>query len=234
MTKPIIIIPARGGSKRIPKKNIKSFLGEPIIRYPIQELLGSNLFETIYVSTDDHEIARISESYGAIVPNLRPQKLADDYTTTVDVIGNEIINLGLQNTEGLIVCCVYPTTPLLNSKDLEMALGKLMEGTWDYVVSALKLDFAPDKTFALSENGRIVLRSNGFESVRTQDLNQYYKDAGQFYCGWATSWGSFKPIFSSQSTIYEIESKFIVDIDTFQDWERAELYYKMKEDGVDN
>jgi pseudaminic acid cytidylyltransferase len=226
MNKMVAIIPARGGSKRIPKKNIKHFMGEPIISYPIKELVRSEMFDSIYVSTDDQEIASIAESYGAVVPKIRDIDLADDYTSTVKVIGTEIINFELHQLTDLVVCCVYPTTPLLNSNEIKSAITKLIKGNWDYVFSAQKLDYLPQRIFSLDLLDGIEFSEKVFATKRTQDLKQFYKDAGQFYCAYNSTWTSFKPVFTSKSTIQELSTNFAVDIDTDADWLKAELNYK--------
>ena len=226
MKKMVAIIPARGGSKRIPRKNIKHFMGEPIISYPIKELIRSEMFDKVYVSTDDHEIASIAEFYGAIVPKMRDMDLADDCISTVKVIGTEIMNFDLHQSKDLVVCCVYPTTPLLSSDEIKLGVSKLIKGKWDYVFSAQKLDYLPQRIFSLDSAEGIDFPEKVFATRRTQDLQQFYKDAGQFYCAYNTTWTSFKPVFTKDSTIQELSTNFVVDIDTNADWLTAELNYK--------
>ena len=229
--KPIAIIPARGGSKRIPRKNIKFFGGAPIISYPIQELIKSNIFDSIYVSTDDSEIAEIAKYCGAKVPSLRSKKLADDITTTVEVIQAAIIDFGLDKQKTRQICCVYPTTPFLNSEDVQQGLKILQEGDWDYVISANKLNFLPQRTFMVGPNKRVKQHFDQFENKRTQDIDPSYRDAAQFYWGRASTWLARLPIFSSKSTIIEILRENTFDIDTMEDWDRAESL--LKYEGVD-
>lgn len=228
MKKPIVIIPARGGSKRIPKKNIKMFAGKPIIGYPIKELQDSNQFESIYVSTDDPEIAQISEFFGAKVPGLRPSSLADDFITTVEVIGSEIIRFKLDTDPNLVVCCVYPGTPMLKSQQVINAVSSLVTGNWDYIISAKKIDLLVQRSFFVNSRKQIHLHFPKYESSRTQDLEPSYEDAGQFYCGKAINWVSKVPIFSSNSTIYEMKEEGIYDIDTNEDWKKAETFFKSR------
>ena len=228
MKKPIVIIPARGGSKRIPGKNIKMFAGKPIIGYPIKELLGSNQFGSVYVSTDDPEIALIAESFGAMVPGLRPSVLANDYATTVDVIGSEIVRFKLDEDPELIVCCVYPTTPLLKSEEVLEASNLLNSKKWDYIISTKKVRILPQRSFYLDEYQRIKLHFPEHENSRTQDLEISYEDAGQFYCSKAKNWVAKTPMFTSNSTLYEISSLMTHDIDTIDDWSEAENFFKSK------
>ena len=226
MKKPIVIIPARGGSKRIPRKNVKIFAGKPIIGYPIKELLDSNHFDSVYVSTDDPEIALLAESFGALVPGLRPSALANDYATTVEVIGSEILRFNLHEDPELVVCCVYPTTPLLKSKEVLEASKLLLSNKWDYIISSKKARILPQRSFYLDENLRIKLHFPEHENSRTQDIDISYEDAGQFYCSKVKTWVSKTPIFTSNSTLYEISSQMTHDIDTEDDWSSAENFYK--------
>ena len=228
MKKPIVIIPARGGSERIPRKNIKLFVGKPIIEYPIKELLNSNKFDSVYVSTDDPEIALIAESFGAVVPGLRPSTLADNYVTTVEVIGSEIVRFKLDGDPELIVCCVYPTTPLLKSEEVLDASNLLDSKKWDYIISTKKVRILPQRSFYLDENQRIKLHFPEHENSRTQDLEISYEDAGQFYCGKAKTWVAKTPMFTSNSTLYEISNLMTHDIDTIDDWSEAENLFKSK------
>lgn len=226
--KPIAIIPARGGSKRIPRKNIKLFGGVPIISYPIQELIKSEIFESIYVSTDDSEIAEIAKYYGANVLSLRSKKLADEVTTTVEVIQAAVIEYGFGKQKTRQICCVYPTTPFLNRQDVQQGLQILQEGNWEYVISVNKLNFLPQRTFMLDPNKRVKLNSEQFENKRTQDIDPSYRDAAQFYWGQASSWLACLPIFSSNSTVIEIVGESAFDIDTMEDWDRAENLFKLQ------
>jgi len=232
MKKPIVIIPARGGSKRIPKKNIKLFAGKPIIQYPIEELLNSKFFNSVYVSTDDPEIALIAESFGAVVPGLRPPTLANDYATTVDVISEEILRFNLYENPELVVCCVYPTTPFLKSEEVLKASELLINKKWDYIISSQKIRTIPQRSFHMDPGQRVKLYFPEHENSRTQDLEVTYEDAGQFYCGKAKTWVAKTPIFTSNSTIYEVSSQMSYDIDTVDDWLEAENFYKSKFNGL--
>ena len=224
----IAIIPARGGSKRIPRKNIKNFNGVPVIFYAIEAAKKSGIFDEIIVSTDDTEIAKIAEEMGAKIPWLRDKVLADDFTTTVNVIQNVVQKLSLENIKYESVCCIYPVTPLLHHKSLIKGLEILERANCDYVVAATKVSSSPQRYFKLGDNNQIEMPSRESELTRTQDLEKYYQDAGQFYWGASTAWESGKQIFTSNSRIIELELGASVDIDTLEDWRYAELLFHAK------
>ena len=222
----IAIIPARGGSKRIPRKNIKLFFGEPIISFAIKAAQESGLFEEVYVSTDDEEISKIARSFGAQVPWIRSRNLADDHTGTTSVIQDAVVRLdetlsGLRN-----ICCIYPATPMLKPEYLQKGLKILNDGKWDYVVAGTKAEVAPERMFFLGENGGIIMKYPEHETTRTQDLAPTFYDAGQFYWGHKSSWVSALPILSSNSTVLELPKKFAIDIDSKDDWDYAEFVFK--------
>lgn len=222
----IAVIPARGGSKRIPRKNIKLFHGKPVIGYAIELAISSGLFDDVYVSTDDAEIREISMSYGARVPWLRDETLSNDHTSTIDVMADAVTKIMLEHGTLDNVCCIYPVTPLLQVKYLESGLRLLEREKWDFVFSGIKNTKSPDRYFSLDQNNALLFQKNGIEQVRTQDLPVTYHDAGQFYWGHESAWSSKLPIFSKSSTIIEIPSTEAVDIDTIQDWEYAEFLFK--------
>ena len=221
----IAIIPARGGSKRIPRKNIKSFFGIPIIAYAIKVAAESELFDKIVVSTDDNEIAEIARSFGASVPWIRASQLSDDFATTVSVMQDAVKKLdsNLLNIEN--VCCIYPTTPLLKPEHLIDGLRVLNDGEWDYVVAASRSKTPLERFLTIGENHQIVMRFPEHETSRTQDLPLAYNDAGQFYWGKKISWESALPLFTSRATILEIPRECVIDVDTPDDWHYAERMY---------
>jgi pseudaminic acid cytidylyltransferase len=221
----IAIIPARGGSKRIPRKNIKSFFGVPIIGYAIKVAAESEVFDKIVVSTDDNEIAEIARSFGASVPWIRASQLSDDFATTVSVMQDAVKKLdsNLVNIEN--VCCIYPTTPLLKPEHLIEGLRILNDGKWDYVVAASRSKTPLERFLTIGENHEIVMRFPEHETSRTQDLPLAYNDAGQFYWGKKTSWESALPLFTSRATILEIPRECVIDVDTPDDWQYAERMY---------
>jgi N-acylneuraminate cytidylyltransferase len=221
----IAIIPARGGSKRIPRKNIKLFHGHPVIAYAIKAAKESRVFDEVLVSTDDSEIAEIARKYDAKVPWVRPKHLADDSSTTLEVIQDAVKKLDVNSAESNNICCIYPVTPLLKPEFLTQGLSILMDGDWDYVISASKVSAPPERLLTLGENREIVMRFPEHEFSRTQDIPFTYHDAGQFYWGKKISWESALPLFTSKSTIFELPEKLAVDVDTLADWHYAEYLF---------
>ncbi|MDE6885808.1 MAG: pseudaminic acid cytidylyltransferase [Helicobacteraceae bacterium] len=218
----IAIIPARGGSKRIKNKNIKDFYGKPIIAYAIELALDSNLFDKVVVSTDSIEIQSIAKNFKAECNSLRPSELSDDFSTTLDVISYEVRNLALKNDD--IVCCIYPTTPLLKSNFLKMGLGAIESGK--YCFSACKFSSNPLRGFYI-KNDEIFLLDEAYRDSRSQDLEVFYYDAGQFYIGYVKEFLDKKPIFSKNSKPIILPQINVVDINTPEDWEIAEIKYKI-------
>jgi N-acylneuraminate cytidylyltransferase len=224
----IAIIPARGGSKRIPRKNIKLFHGLPVIAYAIKTAKECGIFTEVFVSTDDNEIAEIAHTFGAIVPWMRPKELSDDFATTVNVMQDAVkkLDANLHNLEN--ACCIYPTTPLLRPRFLLEGLTMLKSGNWDYVITASAVSAPPERFFSLGENNEIKMRFPEHEITRTQDFLPTYHDAGQFYWGKKSAWESGLPLFTSASTILEIPRETVVDLDTPEDWHYAESLFKVK------
>ena len=223
----IAIIPARGGSKRIPRKNIKLFNGVPVIAYAIKVAEESELFDEVIVSTDDLEIAEIALSFGASVPWFRNKELSDDFATTVSVMQDAVkrLNINFCNFEN--VCCIYPITPLLKPEHLIDGLRILKSGGWDYVISASKSKTPPERYISVDENNQVSMRFPEHEVTRTQDLAPAYYDAGQFYWGNKISWDSGLPIFTSRSTILELPRECAIDVDTLDDWHYTEMMFSI-------
>ena len=223
----LILIPARGGSKRIPKKNIKLFKGKPIIEWSIKQALNTNTFNKVVVSTDDDEIARISKFAGAEVPFIRPKELADDFSTTSEVVKHAI---NWFKKEGIIfknVCCLYPTAPFVKASFLSSALKELENCKKDiFVVSSTSYPFPIQRSFYLDENGfSRMFDKNLFES-RSQDLKKAYHDAGQFYLASINTWLSKKNILEGCKP-FLLPRKFVQDIDTLEDWDNAEIIFDL-------
>jgi pseudaminic acid cytidylyltransferase len=217
----IAIIPARGGSKRIPRKNIKEFCGKPIISYAISVAKKSGLFEHIVVSTDDEEIARIAKEWGAETPFVRPTELANDYTETVPVIAHAIEacrDLGWKFSQ---VCCIYPCVPFIQIEDLSGALVTMNNSQEDYCFSVTEYPSAIQRALKQLISGKMQPFYPEFELSRTQDLEQAFYDAGQFYWGKKQAWLTNSKIHSSGAG-YRIPNWRVVDIDTMDDWDRAE------------
>ena len=226
----IAVIPARGGSKRIPRKNIKLFHGLPVIAYAIKVAKESGVLDEVFVSTDDEEIAEVAESFGAVIPWIRAKDLSGDNATTVSVMQDAVNKLRL-NLNGLEnVCCIYPATPLLKPSFITQGLKVLEDGGWDYVLSATQAGTPPERFFSLGVTKRIEMHFPQYEATRTQDFSLSYHDAGQFYWGRKSSWESGMPVFSSTSTIIEIPSALSVDIDTLDDWHQAERLFELQRD----
>ena len=218
----IAIIPARGGSKRIPRKNTKEFYGKPIIAYAITAAKESGLFDHIVVSTEDEEIAKIARTWGAETPFVRPAELANDHTTTVPVIAHAIEacrDLGWQFDQ---VCCIYPCVPFIQIADLKGAFEQMNQSDVDYCLPVTLHPSAIQRALKLSSNGKMQSFYPEFEFTRTQDLEPAYYDAGQFYWGKTEAWLSNSRILSN-GLGYAIENWRVVDIDTQEDWVRAEI-----------
>ena len=220
----IAIIPARGDSKRIPRKNVKEFCGKPMIAYAITAAKASGLFKHVIVSTDNNEIAQIARACGAETPFLRPTKLATDYVATVPVIahGIEICrNLGWTFER---VCCIYPGVPFIQIDDLRGALERMNNSDADYCFPVTEYTSAIQRALTLLRNGKMRPLFPEYQLTRTQELEPIYHDAGQFYWGNANAWLKNPNIYSS-ALGYVIPNWRVVDIDTPDDWQRAELIY---------
>ncbi|MGV6861922.1 MAG: pseudaminic acid cytidylyltransferase [Putridiphycobacter sp.] len=222
----LCIIPARGGSKRIPRKNIKDFLGKPIIAYSIEAALKSNLFDEVMVSTDDIEIAEIAQKFGAKVPFMRSQKNSDDFATTFDVL-NEVIEK--YKKEGILfeyACCIYPTAPLVTVNKILIAKEMLMNKKFDTVFPILQYSF-PIQRALKKEDDKITMINPENLNKRSQDLENSYHDAGQFYflnIEQVLSKGKILTNNTGGVLITDIEGQ---DIDNYDDWKLAELKYKI-------
>ena len=222
----LAIIPARGGSARIPRKNIKDFCGKPIIAYSIKVAQDSQIFDKIIVSTDSAEIAQVAVDFGAKVPHLR-ESFCDDFATTLEVLAYEAEFLGLGKNDN--ICCIYPTAPLLKVDFLKNGFEKFLQNQKSYIFSACEYNANPLRSFFVRDD-KIQMLAERFEISRSQDLEALYYDAGQFYFGSAENFLSKKPIFNEDSRIIKIPQIFVTDINTPSDWEIAELKYKILAD----
>jgi pseudaminic acid cytidylyltransferase len=229
----ICIIPARGGSKRIPYKNIKLFHGKPLIAYSIENAINSKLFDKVIVSTDDKKIAEISKKYSAEVIN-RPKELADDFTGTDEVINHAIEYLKKEGYNFNFVCTLYATAPLLQKEYLIKGLEKLKNSDAKYCFSATSMPFPIQRTFKINPNGRCEMFIPKHYLSRSQDLELAYQDAGQFY--WTKLDKKSDEIMFGKDSIPIILPRHLVqDIDTPEDWERAEILYQViKEQIISN
>lgn len=226
MKKCIAIIPARGGSKRIPRKNIKDFCGKPMIAYSIEAALRSKLFDKIIVSTDDDEIATIAKEYGAEVPFLRPKELSDDFTASKEVIDHATNWLKEHDYDFELTCTIYATSPLIQEKYILEGYDKLVASDAVNTFSCTSMPFPIQRTFKLDDQNRCEMFWPERFNDRSQDLEEAYQDAGQFY--WTKSnQTSVKNMFSDDSIAILLPRHLVQDIDTPEDWERAELMYKI-------
>ncbi|WP_160286037.1 pseudaminic acid cytidylyltransferase [Pseudomonas knackmussii] len=222
----LAVIPARGGSKRIPGKNIKAFYGKPMIAWSIEAALKSACFDEVIVSTDDPGIADIAERYGARVPFRRPDSLSDDHTGTIPVIQHAIDWYRQQGCSLSQVCCIYATAPFLQPDDLRLGQEVLEARQADYVFAATSFPFPIQRAIRLDANGRVDMFSPEHFNTRSQDLEEAYHDAGQFYWGRPDAWLAGKVIFSNASAAVLLPRHRVQDIDTPEDWQRAEWMFK--------
>ena len=219
----IAVIPARGGSKRIPRKNIRSFYSKPMIAWSILAAKASGVFDRIVVSTEDPEIAAIAKEWGAEVPFIRPPELADDFTTTVDVMAHAC---GWAESEGLAVeatCCLYATAPFVDPLDIKRGVDMLRDGKWTYAFTVTEYATPIFRSFEILASGGVQMFYPDEFNSRSQDLPKAYHDAGQFYWAPSSSWRERKPIFDRTACPIVIPRWRVQDIDTDEDWVRAEM-----------
>ena len=222
----IAIIPARGGSKRIPRKNIIDFNGLPMIAYPISAALNAENIDHVYVSTDDHEIASIASSFGAQVPFQRPSFLCDDFTPTKPVITHSILELHKIGIFPAHICCLYPCTPLLNSTLLDKLYRVHVGSDSPFTYPVLRYSHPIQRAMTMTSSGKMEMSFPEFELSRTQDLPPRFHDAGQFYWGSSSGWLAEDSRMHSDSLGVEISASSVVDIDNFDDLELAKLMHK--------
>lgn len=222
----VAIIPARGGSKRIPRKNIKDFCGKPMIAWSIKAALQSGCFERIIVSTDDEEIAEVALRFGAEVPFIRPEELSGDFVATIPVIKHAIQWLNANQIIPDWVCCIYATAPFISANALKNGLTLIQQQDADYAFSVTSYAFPIQRAINVQQNGTVKMFSPEHFNTRSQDLEEAYHDAGQFYWGARTAWLEEKPIFSSESYPVILPRHLVQDIDTPEDWIIAELMFK--------
>lgn len=223
----LCVIPARGGSKRIPRKNIKEFNGKPIIAYSIKAALDSNCFDKIIVSTDDNEIKEIAKKYGAEVPFVRPNKLSNDYVVTLKVVKHAIDWMEKNNNTIENVCCLYATAPFIQPKVILEAFEKLQDSNAGYCFSLTRFPFPIQRAIKIDQFNKIKMFNPEQLNSRSQDLEDAFHDAGQFYWGKSQSFKDELPLFSDDTIPYFLPSYLVQDIDTNEDWIRAEAMYKV-------
>jgi len=223
----LCVIPARGGSKRIPLKNIKDFFGQPMIAYSIKAAIASQCFDKVIVSTDDREIAKVAKEYGAEVPFIRPDELANDHVATIPVIKHAIEWFNDQVQLPSEVCCLYATAPFVRAGAIREAYEQMQSTQVDYCFTVTSFAFPIQRAIKVTAENRIEMFYPKHLQTRSQDLEESYHDAGQFYWGKAEAFKQKKPLFSKNSTPYILPRQLVQDIDTPEDWKRAELMYQV-------
>ena len=225
--KKLAIIPARGGSKRIPRKNLKLFLDKPIISYSIESALETNLFDEVMVSTDDHTIAGIARQYGAQVPFMRSSENSDDYAATADVLIEVISQYETAGKKFEYGCCLYPTAPFVTSKKLQDSFKVLCEENANSLVPVVEYNFPLQRALKRCK-GRIIYAQSEFANTRSQDLEPFYHDCGQFYWFRTESLIKEKSLMTTETAYFEIPRYEAQDIDSLDDWIIAEALYKCR------
>lgn len=220
----VALIPARGGSRRVAKKNVRDFSGRPMLSYSIEAVRGSQLFDRVVVSTEDSQIRQISQEAGIDEVLKRPSALADDHTPTRDVVLDAINQLKLRASD--VVCCVYPTAPLMEPGDLKEGVRIFDRGQWLYVLAATAYRYPVQRSFRRSNDNGIEMLQPEVFNARSQDLPPTYHDVGWFYFAKCETWLAEPTIFSGRSTFVEIPPNRAIDIDTEEDWALAELMWK--------
>ena len=221
----LCVIPARGGSKRIPNKNVKIFCGKPIIVWSIELAIASKCFDKIIVSTDSKEIADLAKSYGVDVPFIRPKTLADDYTATVPVVSHAVKWQIENHQKPLYVSCIYATAPFIKLSDLKKGLKILKSVRSDYVFTATNFAYPIQRSFKIKKNKKLEMFYPEYLNFRSQDLDEAFHDAGQFYWGLTDAWLKKKPIINDNSIPLLIPRDRVQDIDTPKDWKIAERMF---------
>ena len=220
----ICIIPARGGSKRIPRKNVKEFLGKPIIAYSIEAALKSGLFDEVMVSTDDQEIAAIAKQYGASVPFMRSAETANDYASTEDVLQEVLREYKVLGREFDVVCCLYATAPFVTSENLYKCYSHI-DDVYDAAFTMVRYSYPVQRSLRV-DNGFITMREPQYVDARSQDLEPIYHDAGQFYFAQVKDIDTFE-LWTKRTYGFELSELMVQDLDTETDWLLAEMKYRL-------
>lgn len=229
--KMVAIIPARGGSKRIPGKNIQSFLGKPIIQYSIESARESCLFDDIIVSTDDSEIAKIAVACGASVPFMRSKENSDDFATTSSVLSEVLLELGKNGRYFGHACCIYPCAPFVTSDLLQKACSRLLEGGYHMVLPVIRFGYPIWRALQFEDSSGISMIWPENAAKRSQDLKSAFHDSGQFYFFDTATFLQSNDLWNGNIGGIEVDELHAQDIDTISDWKIAELKYKMLKDG---
>ncbi|SDE00585.1 pseudaminic acid cytidylyltransferase [Rhodospira trueperi] len=228
----LAVIPARGGSKRIPRKNIRPFCGKPMIAWSIEAALKSDCFDAVIVSTDDDEIADVARAHGAAVPFRRPAELANDHVVTGDVMSHAIEAYAQGAEQPSYVCCIYATAPFVVPDDLRGGYERVTAEGVNFAFSVTTFAFPIQRALRLLEDGGVAMFQPEHEYTRSQDLEPAYHDAGQFYWGRAEAWLSQKSVFAPWSVPIVLPRYRVQDIDTEEDWEVAERLFALTRERV--
>lgn len=222
----VAIITARGGSKRIPRKNIQEFCGKPILAYSIEAAVESGIFDTVMVSTDDEEIAEIAEKYGAEVPFFRSEKTAGDYATTNDVLLEVLEEYERRGRHFEAACCIYPTAPFVTAEKLKNAMEQLLSSDADTLIPVVAFSYPPQRAMIVKE-GRLVFEYPQYLDSRSQDLEPHYHDAGQFYVFRTESFRKNRRLMVGNILPFVLPEMEVQDIDSWTDWEIAQIKYRL-------
>lgn len=222
----IAIITARGGSKRIPRKNIREFCGKPILAYSIEAAVESKLFDTVMVSTDDEEIAQIARSYGAEVPFYRSESTAGDYATTNDVLLEVLEEYEKRGEHYELGCCIYPTAPFVTAAKLRDAMERLENSGADTLIPVVAFSYPPQRAMIVKE-GRLVFEYPQYLDSRSQDLEPHYHDVGQFYLFYTQAFKQNRKLMTGDILPYVVSELEVQDIDNLTDWEIAEIKFRL-------
>ncbi|MBQ7933235.1 MAG: pseudaminic acid cytidylyltransferase [Lachnospiraceae bacterium] len=228
--KMLAIITARGGSKRIPRKNIKEFCGKPILAYSIEAATGAGIFDTVMVSTEDEEIAEVAKQYGAEVPFYRSAATADDFATTNDVILEVLEEYEKRGMHFDMACCIYPTAPFITAEKIKSAVEKLMNSDADTLIPVVRFSYPPQRAM-IEVEGRLVFEYPQYLDSRSQDLTPHYHDVGQFYVFRTDAFRKNRKLMVGNIIPLELSEKEVQDIDNQTDWELAEIKYQLMRKG---
>ena len=223
--KRLAITTARGGSKRIPRKNIKPFLGKPILAYSIEAAVACGLFDEVMVSTEDEEIAEIAKQYGAKVPFYRSEKTAGDFATTNDVLLEVIEEYEKRGQFFDVACCIYPTAPFVTAEKIKDAMGQLEASDADTLIPVVQFSYPPQRAMVI-RNGQLEFKYLEYIDSRSQDLEKEYHDVGQFYCFKVPAYKENKKLMLGSILPYVVDEMEVQDIDNESDWKIAEIKYQ--------
>lgn len=225
MPSSVCIITARGGSKRIPRKNVREFCGKPMLAYSVETAVASGIFDVVMVSTDDDEIADVARKYGAEVPFMRSEATSNDYATTADVLREVLSDYGKCGDEFDTMCCLYPTAPFVQVSELKEASAMIEAGA-SSVIPVTSFDFPPLRGFRVGEDGSLEYAFPEFAQTRSQDLPEMVHDCGRFYFAKVASFHETGGFITNNTRFLRISSRLVQDIDTPEDWELAEQKYR--------